>query len=252
MRILSLNVNDFGGLTTLQELKYNYGIHEAYLIWKEIDKTNVSNVIFKYIKDINPDIAILQEFELYAKESKDFISNMDILGFSVVPYGRISLKNPSITIMFIKKDLEYICLPNPHRIKTQKTLRANIIKCKGCIIYGTHVPYDLDYWDELITNYNQYRRNPDEKIVIIGDLNTYKDGTPYKKKFDQLVHGDNALDAWIERGNPNDTVTYGMSRIDYALMSPAIYRLLRNLQIDPSLMQKGITDHAAQIIDFII
>ena len=254
MRILSLNVNDFGGNICLQELKSDCATRsEAYRVWDSLDKTREMKAIFEYIVHVKAaQVVILQEFELNTAYAGAFLQKMDSAGYEVVPYGTIgNYKRPSITIMLIQKGLPYLQLPNPHRLKTEKTLRANIVRCADFIIYGVHAPYDEDFWDELMECYDLYTGKKSEKMVVIGDMNVnlYAPSNAAKEKFLQLtgVHG--AIDAWAAQGKRDNEPTYWKNRIDYALMSPAAYALLADIQIDPSLWKRGMTDHAALIVD---
>ncbi|MGI5851831.1 MAG: hypothetical protein ACOX77_06960 [Caldicoprobacterales bacterium] len=244
MKILSLNINNFGGHKNKEKYKKENRLRE----WRLLDKTMEASEIFAYIQQEKPIVAILHEFELNTKTGNDFIEFMKLIGYEIVPHEETGLKNPSITIIFVKKELLYEKLDNPHKYKTEKTLRAGVIKVADFIIYGFHVPtiYDTNFWNEVIDFYKEHQT---EKLAIIGDFNTYVIGTDRKKDFLKLLEL-NAKDAWLEKGYPNSTRTYIKgSRLDYAILSPTLYECLNNIRIDPYLMDNGITDHAALIID---
>ena len=244
MKILSLNINNFGGLKCKEQYKKEYKLDE----WTAIDKISESTEIFAYIQQEKPVIAILHEFELNTNIANQFIEYMDRIGYEIIPYEETKLKNPSITIMFVSKELLYEKIDNPHNLKSNKTLRASVIKAEDCIIYGVHIPptYDSDFWVELICFYNRHK---EKKIVVIGDYNAYDLGTEQKKKYLELL-ALNAKDAWLEKGYSNSTKTYIKGRrLDYAIMSPSLYECLNNIRIDPYLMTNDKTDHAALIIE---
>ncbi|WAA08958.1 hypothetical protein [Fervidibacillus albus] len=244
MRILSLNINNFGGLKNKEQYKRTGQLQK----WNNLNKTNVATAIFTYIQQEIPDIVILHEFEMNTGLSNQFIKSLNDIGYGIIPYDENKFKNPSITIMFVRKEWLYEKLDNPHKSKTGKILRASVIKVADCIIYGVHVPLKngMVFWDELIDFYKIHR---EEKIVIIGDLNVYDLGTKQKQKYLELLKS-NAIDAWREKGNPNSTKTHiAGRRLDYAIMSPTLYKYLNSIRIDPYLMNYGKTDHAALIIE---
>lgn len=238
MKIMSLNVNDLGGLYHLEDFKKH---ERGYDEWDAIDKSKNMEKILAYIQQEAPDIVVLQEFELGTKYENIFLDKMQSIGFECVPMQKGTLRRPSVTIVFVKSDLPYESLKNPHK----RNLRANVIKLKEVIIYGVHIPYNLDFWDELIAF---YRQNKKEKLLIIGDLNVYESGTDRYKKLLELKE-DGAVDAWVEMGYPPESPTYRNSRIDYAIISPLLRDDLADVTIDPRLQYKGITDHAALIVE---
>jgi hypothetical protein len=243
MKILSLNINNFGGLNIKEKYK-----NKKNSEWKALDKTKEATEILAYIQLENPVIVILHEFELNTEITESFISSMNEIEYDMVPYESNGFKNPSITIMFIKKELLYTRLVNPHNSKSKKNLRASVIKTADCIIYGIHIPptYNNDFWDEVI---DFYKKHQGLKLVIIGDFNVYDLGTEQKKKYLQLL-ALNAKDSWVEKDNRNSTKTHIKGRrLDYAIMSPTLFECLNSIRIDPFLMNNNCTDHAALIIE---
>lgn len=242
MKVLSLNVNNFGGLKCKKDCTSRQ--------WKELDetKTFVATEIFTYIQTEKPIIAVLHEFELNTDIADVFIKCMKKIDYNIVPYEETTLKNPSMTIMFVREELLYEKLNNPHKFKTNKTLRASVIKTADCIIYGVHIPTgDCVFWEELR---DFYLKNKDKKLVVIGDLNVYNISAKYKEEYLKLLDM-NAKDVWLERGYSNATKTYKKGgRLDYAIMSPKLYECLNSIRIDPYLMDNNQTDHASIIIDF--
>ncbi|MDQ0154124.1 hypothetical protein [Robertmurraya andreesenii] len=244
MKILSLNINNFGGLKS----KEQYKKENKYSEWGTLDKTSEATEILAYIQQEKPVIVILHEFELNTEITEKFIGCMKEVDYEIVPYEKNNFKNPSITIMFVKKELLYTKLVNPHNSKSNKTLRASVIKVADCIVYGVHVPptYDNNFWEELI---DFYKEKQGQKLVIIGDYNVYDLGTEQKKKYLQLL-ALNAKDAWLEKGYPNSTMTHIKGRrLDYAIMSPSLYECLNSIRIDSYLLNNDKTDHAALIIE---
>lgn len=241
MKILSLNINNFGGF----KCKEKYKKDNKYNEWCTHDKTSEATEIFAYIQQEKPVIAILHEFEMNAKTAKEFIQSMNLIGYEIVPTEKHIYKDPSVTIMFVRKELLYSKLDNPHK---EKSLRANAIKTGDFIVYGIHIPtvYDSDFWEEII---GFYKKHEAEKLVIIGDYNVYDIGTDQKKKFLELLSL-NAKDAWLEKGYSNSIKTHIKGRrLDYAIMTPSLFECLIDIRIDPFLMNNENTDHAALIIE---
>lgn len=244
MKILSTNINDFGGIICRQD----YINKNKWTEWSSIDKSTNATEILAMIQKEAPTLCSLMEFELNGSQSQQFINSMDTLGYELVPIEPTSLKLPSITICFVRKDLLYKKIENPHYKKTNKVLRSTVIKVADYIIYFVHASssYDEDFWNEISTFYNE---NKDNKILIIGDLNLYKLGTPQKEEYLQLVNA-GIKDIWLELGNPNATPTYIKGgRLDYALASPKMLPNIFNMQINPSLMDMKVTDHSTLIIE---
>lgn len=241
MKILSLNINNFGGF----ECKEKYKKNNKYEEWSKLDKTNEATEIFAYIQLEKPVIAVLHEFEQNTKIAKEFIQSMNLIGYEIVPIEKHSYKNPSITIMFVRNDLLYSKIDNPHK---DKSLRASVIKTGDFIVYGIHIPpvYDSGFWKEII---DFYKKNNAKKLVIIGDYNVYDVGTDQKRNFLELLSL-NAKDAWLEKSYSNSTKTHIKGRrLDYAIMTPSLFECLIDIRIDPLLLNNKNTDHAALIIE---
>lgn len=234
MKVLSLNVNDFGGMECLQA----YSGQHRWAAWRAIDKTPAADAVLAYIQGQAPDVAVLQEVELNTAAVNRFIRQMEDLGYGSVPLVPHSYKHPSVTLLFSK--LPYKPLPNPH----QRGLRAGVIRVADCIVYGVHVPWgDMAFWDELTEFYQAHR---DERLLMVGDFNVYKEGTAAKEKYRALLSL-GARDAWTEKGYPHETPTFHKgTRIDYAILSPLIKDW--DIQTDPALMNENQTDHAALIV----
>lgn len=158
------------------------------------------------------------------------------------------LSRPSITVAFIKKNIQFEIMENPHNKGTNKTLRGTAIKILeyDLIIYGTHIPYNYKFWEEVIKFYESYKN---KKIIMIGDFNVYEKGTWRMAMFKKLLKA-GAIDAWVYKGCSPDVPTHRKSRIDYAIMSPLLKDSLSDITIDPSLWIKDITDHAALLVEF--
>lgn len=250
MRIISLNVNNFGGLVSKPLIKdYLYNEkplwddwNKAVMAWREkIKWENNVSVIADYVRDF--DVIVFQEVDTNSEAFKKLIKNLDE-HFIVYPNkteGKdycIGFK--SITVMFIKRCFNYTIMADNYSAKKMKNVEINIDNKN---IIGLHITMgDTDYWDSLIKHYNRLK---DKKVLIIGDLNVYDRGTKQKEKFLELLNC-GAIDAWVQKGNSMHRATSNTEkRIDYAIMSPLFYEELVDITIDDVLRNKAITDHSA-------
>lgn len=250
MRIISLNVNNFGGLVSKPLIK-DYLIdgkplwndwNKAVITWrKKIEWENNVTAIVKHVKEY--DVIVFQEVDTNSDAFEKLKKCLD--GHNIVyPNGTdandYSKGFKSITVMFVKNHFNYIT--TTENFSTREMKNVEIIIDKRHII-GIHISMgDLDYWDSLI---KYYRDLKDEKLLIIGDMNVYDWGTKHKSKFIELLsYG--AIDTWIEEGNSMNRPTANTGkRIDYTIMSPSLYKQHYEITIDDILRNKGITDHSA-------
>ena len=119
------------------------------------------------------------------------------------------------------------------------------------MICGSHFPYESDevflkYMEDFVLD--SLSLNPD--FLLIGDLNASHPTKENKKMVNKLLEA-GAVDLWMAAGNDENTPTEAkyQGRLDYAIASPSFARRVKNVEIDPLLMNSGITDHAAIIVD---
>ena len=211
MKILNLNVNDFGGTDKhLEEYKQLYG-SRGMKKWDDIDKTNEIKGIIECIEGHTPDIVILEEYDIKSKEAQSFEIEMKDRGY-VLKCESTTYKRPSMTVFFIKTNINYSYVKVGHT----KNGRAYAIKVKDVIIYGTHIPpkFNKDFWSELHSFIKDISSN---KYILIGDFNTinYKNLQELNKIFE------NAIDVWEAKGHSAPISIMG----DYAIVS-------KNIEID--------------------
>lgn len=240
--ILSLNVNDFGGIRYhLQEYKNEFGPRRYWDLWKQLDKSTHFLSILSYIKKVSPSIVILYEFEVNnSEESQFFITDLSNCGFEMI--SNIPKYKASVTAVFVRS--EFIRIPNPNTLDA----RSYAFKVGNIIIYGTHVPPKgkdriTQFWDEIDNFYKKYCK---EKILLIGDFNTINPEN--MKRYKQLLNV-GGVDVWLEKGYPDNTPTCGTNRLDIVIASPALFPFVTDITVCPSLLYKGMTDHAALIVD---
>ena len=250
MKIVSLNVNNFGGLVSkplINDYSYNGKTswdcwRDAVISWREKSnwQNNVSNIA-KYVKDF--DVIILHEVDVNSNAFNQLVNYLD--GYSVVYPNKIDVLEfskgfKSITVMFIKKFYNYSIVDDNFSTKKMKNVEVAIDDKN---IIGVHISMeDTDYWDSLIKHYKELK---DKKVLIIGDMNVHDWGTKQKEKFLELLNY-GAIDTWVEKGNSMHRPTANTEkRIDYAIMSPFLYQELSDITIDDILRNKAITDHSA-------
>jgi exonuclease III len=236
MKILSINCNKFGG-------SEQNGKGEIY------SEQIMSNLVLlaKFHLDLDENnLVIFHEVnyrkEYYRKFKNKFCenaykihepTNLD----KIVAYG--------CTLAITKNNTYWNKIDSLGSNSKDYANKSVILTHSDFIVVGVHVPYNMKYWD-LILQY--FKNKKDEKIIIIGDMNTYDEGTDRKEKFNKLVsYG--AIDAWVEKGGKKDKETYSKSRLDYALMSKSAYSELKSIKIIDSIRNDNISDHSGIYID---
>ncbi len=286
LKILSLNVNNFGGSDqkfNLQSILYNYN-EMGYKIWNEHISKNPQfrNDILKYITESNdfPDIIILQEFRAKSGDGLLFIDKMDTLGYKLIRECNNIMIDPSMTIIFVKKTLDAIHIKSIH--DKSSYMRACTIKVDGMYIYGTHAPIrhkDKNnkeikkvYWNE-IKNFVVNTQN--EKLLLIGDFNIIDNKVASEEnskkihnseffddfKNDVEKNGYTIYDLWLEKGvktAKNIIATIGNNdnkkglRVDRVFGNSNVIDNVKSVIIDPRPKKEGFTDHSALVVDITI
>lgn len=240
MQILSLNINGFSGIGNKNS--------------KNLKNQEISKIILKKIFDeIDPEIIILSEFDVNSFAGNYVIEYFERKGYYCIfpnGYKYISKSYTSIVVIFTKKE-----------ITSEKSLgiqlKWNEIKYGGYRIIGVHVPDSTKesersqlYWKDILSH---YQRHKTEKIIYIGDMNVYIDGTFGKEQLNKLINIEGAKDAWIEKkSNCDDEETYtyvGKTRIDYAIVSPSAYENLCGIENIQVFFKEKLSDHSAILID---
>lgn len=256
MKILSININNFGGLTP-KPLPKDYKLSFEKVDWKawnravnkwrnEIDwDKNISKLI-EYLKNKDIDIIVFQEFDINSVAGKNFSEELEKLSYKIVypnNYFESDFKkgNKSITVMFIRVDYEVL------HYNFSETMRNIEVKVGDRIFIGVHIPLgDEKFWDSMI---KLYKIKKEDKLLIIGDMNVYDLGTMQKEKFIKLLSL-GAVDAWVEKKNSQDWPTANTGRrIDYAIMTPSLYSELIDIVIDDTLRNNCVTDHSAIMVE---
>lgn len=250
MRILSLNINNFGGRHDCKPLFKDYNnwfeFKRAVTLWRDnAEHYRNSGCILDLIKDKNPDIVFLQEFDVTSDVSIKFINDMNTLGYQEkFPDNNkkdsfVGVK--SITIMFTR--IEDV-LVKSNKSLVDRSLKWVNSEVGGILISGVHFNYDMEYWDALE---RLYSLNKDGKLLVIGDLNVYMKGTDRRERLDNLLLK-GMEDIWLYTGGSDDTVTcYTGARLDYVLSSSSLKDNIE-VSIDDSPINRGFSDHNALIV----
>lgn len=257
MLIMSLNINDFGGVDKHlvdHKIDGRYGNKIIdWEAWKRIDKTDSITKLKEIIKKKQPSVFISQEFEYgNSKESMQFIDWMKENSYKIV--GETANHRASMTLFFVKDTFTKIPIKHP---KMDLTARDAALRINDVIIYGTHIPLNSrkmnsrkrltvqeDFWDEILEFYEEHK---EEKVILIGDFNTSdKASESYKKRQQLLSKG--TYDLWLHLGHSDDTPTEYKyrNRLDAVFISPSAESLIKSMVIDTDLMDKEkISDHSA-------
>lgn len=226
MKIMNLNINDFGGIANHRE-EYKKRFNDKYLEeWDKLDKSHNVDGIFQYIEDLTskPDIIVLQEFDINSKEAKYFKGKMEGLGYILA--SEKPSRRPSMTVFFIAKGIAYEHIKHIH----ERNLRAYAVKlCNDLVVYGTHVPpkYDEVFWNELDCFVKKYTKYTNHKLVLIGDFNTIN--VCNKSRLEALLNKTGLIDVWLKKGNNNPISVPG----DYAFVSETIKTADVEIEISP-------------------
>lgn len=251
MKVLSLNINNFGGIDSYKPLLKDYDnwldFRKAVISWRD-SKEHYRNAccILNLIREKNPDIVFLQEFDVTSDTSLKFINSMRILGY-IKKYpdnnATDSIKGiKSITIMFTK--LRNIV------VRSNKDLVAGSLKwvnleVDDTLISGVHFNYNMEYWDALE---RFYLVNKGRKVLVIGDLNVHMKDTDRREGLDRVLSL-GLIDTWTYLGGSDKVATCGTgARLDYALASRKLIDDL-SIEIDDSPIKYRFSDHNALIVE---
>ncbi|MFC6292264.1 hypothetical protein BHU61_00405 [Macrococcus epidermidis] len=237
--ILSLNVNKFGG---------NKGNAEGH-DWSH----DYIDSIIEFINEqhiTSNDCIILQEVNMKLEPFTYFIKQLPT-NLIVHPPSNIKIKKPlGCTIAITTK---YSPWTQKDSIDDginfyNKTIHLQNVETNLSVM-GVHMPsadtsndeLGKKLWDNLIEF-----SETNNKFLIIGDFNVYKEGDENYEVFNKLSKN-YELDAWIQSGNDKSTRTFvGNTRIDYALTNVSF----KTIDITNHLIDNDISDHEAIMINY--
>ena len=265
MKIISLNINNFGGSTECKprqdDIKYadlpkDYIGNSKEIYCDDVKKFQrdskrlaVAEKIYQKMVEENPDIIIFHEYDINSPANDVLKNLLEKRGYNLIPPNQIAYNTIkeqgtrwSISVIFIKKHFKFSTFQSP----TTYYARWNQIKIGNLTLIGIHMKYDMKFWNELITF---YKNNKEEHLLFMGDFNATDNprndcAKKVKEEFDE-VFAQGAIDVWIEKGNrPIKTFIIG-TRLDYAIVSPIVLPEITNIEIDQFFIEEKISDHAA-------
>ena len=253
MKIISLNVNNFGGKSPkplLGKFRLPGGEYDFQSWNAEVDKWRISHqdAIKRNVRAIAAylsayDVVFLHEVDTNC-DSWRLLLDTTKESFALklangIPESDVRRGRKSISCVLIKKGLKYkMPLDNPW-----DSQRHIILDVCGVRLIGAHMSYSLLDWDILIGQFEIEKKKADD-VLIIGDLNVYARDNVRREKFDALQKA-GAVDLWLRQGEPDDTPTADTNcRIDYALASESLAERTR-MEILHGVREEGCTDHSA-------
>lgn len=288
MKIVSLNINSFGGdVDTFEGMKqelanryYDGNVRKAYKealsSWNDaINSRSIYKSILKEIEEVDADIVLLQEYYINSDVAKQFQEEMgceDKDGKYVLKCNHITNKQPLSTVAFCRDNKAY------EEVKPQFDFegRVFVFKYEDFYIIDAHMPFNPKDDDENYreNNYKMKKRaeeveklwekireylkdKKDEKVMFIGDLNVYQRGTHQYESFVPLFKSNvDIRDLWLEQGGKNDTITCKKgTRLDYALVTPGVleeykYTMSMIPESDEEFKENwNISDHRMLVVD---
>ena len=253
MKIVSLNINSFGGDgESFEEMKKHlarkgYGGNltkeckkDALSRWDcAISGRSIYKSILKEIEEVDADIVLFQEYYINSDVAKQFQKEMgceDKDEKYVLKCNNITNKQPLFTVAFCRNNNTY------EEVKPQFDFegRVFVFKYEDFYIIDAHMPLNpkddkrysennkkrAEEVEKLWEKIREYLRDKkDEKVIFIGDLNVYQRGTHQYESFVPLFKLDvNMRDLWLEQGGKDNAITCKKgTRLDYALVTPGLY-----------------------------
>ncbi len=256
MKIMSLNVNNFGGDTEKPRWD-KYTIKNEY--WAELrefqndpKRIEVAREITNMIRVELPDVVVFQEFDVNAPAGKQTINDLGEYGYLTIYPDKErpeSIRgNCSITMMFTKKD-------NVERYRSPelKAWKWCGIKIDDLMIIGIHAPEEMKF----LRNVQEWAKSHDEeKVIILGDFNitTNKCRIEEKKEDKAFLERVQWLLSTMPSIRYSDTIvgepiTYFNQKttIDHVLVSPGLQG--KTMTRVCSKEEHELSDHAVIIVN---
>ena len=236
MKIVSLNINSFGGDgESFEEMKKHlarkdYGGNLTKECKKDvlsrwdcaISGRSIYKSILKEIEEVDADIVLFQEYYINSDVPKQFQKEMgceDKDEKYVLKCNNITNKQPLSTVAFCRNNNTY------EEVKPQFDFegRVFVFKYEDFYIIDAHMPLNpkddkrysennkkrAEEVEKLWEKIREYLKDKkDEKVIFIGDLNVYQRGTHQYKSFVPLFKSDvDMRDLWLEQGGKDNAIT---------------------------------------------
>lgn len=268
MKIISLNVNNFGGTTSrprpdeyktdsnrIDWIKFQQGV----VAWRNKHESAIEDNVKNMMKIIqNHEIVVLQEVDTNCQSFEILTTECEKNHFEIVFPNEYNEKTfeqgyNSITCMLIKNYIKYNRKADNFSKDVQKQYKNVDIEVGDLRVLGVHIPKgDIKYWDKLIKTVEKAKKeNINTKILVIGDMNVCDFGTEQKERYLKLLNKCNMIDSWAEIGNDIDKATCNtMRRLDYAIVNSLLMECIYDVEIIDIVRNNGYTDHSAISIKF--
>lgn len=289
MKIVSLNINSFGGdgesfgkMKETLSIK-DYGgnqtkecYEDALSRWDwKISCSSIDKSILRKIDEVDADIVLFQEYYINSDVAKQFQKKMMNKDRGYVLKCN-SNKNKQLlhTVAFCRDDKNFKMM-NQEKVKNFSD-RIFMFEYKDFVIIDAHMPLnpkdDESYsenkkkraenvekqWEDI----KEYlEKKKDEKVIFMGDLNVYQRETHQYESCGPLFESDvDMQDLWLKQGGKSDSITYKNkkgegSRLDYALVTPGAlkrykYTMSMIPESDEEFKEKwNISDHRMLVVD---
>ena len=259
MKVLSLNVNNFGG-TYSKPLPKNYTFpngktdfdswKSAVQEWRNTHKSLIERNV-KAIANLSHDFDMIFLHEVDTNcISWHLLLSLMSKEYTLKAANGINLKTydknaKSISCLFIKNGTSFI-FPECNVLGPGEQ-RAIDVQIGDTYIVGVHMSYHLSDWEKLISKFKELQ---DKKLLILGDLNVYDSGTPRREYLDNLLN-EGAIDLWKKQGENEATPTANTNkRIDYALVNQNLYEKGAHEIILNFIRTEKYSDHSAIAVVF--
>lgn len=204
MKILNININDFGGSENHREdFKNKLGNGKYIQEWDKLDKKETINSFISKIDEYKPDITIIQEYDINSKECREIFEPLMVEKGYILKSAEPTTR-PSMTVFFVKNGLRYKPISTGHL----RNGRAYAIQVNDLVIYGTHVPPSgvvESFWKEINNFVQEFKNN---KLLLIGDFNTvnFKNNKALDNLLENPIHKIHKI--WSHEGcnTPGDYV----------------------------------------------
>lgn len=216
------------------------------------DKKTAEKILQEIFKLYSPNILFFSEFNANSQVGK-FVINFLVEEkkyHCVHPNNLKCIPEDYTSIVLAFSKVEKKSQPSPN-----DWLKWNEILMDGYMIVGVHIPDSSKrlkeakgFWECLESH---YQKNISNKVIYIGDMNVFKEGTFGKNKLNKIL--ETAKDAWLSTGHSNDgkrDYTYKYeTRIDYAILSPNMPKIVE-MHNHQEFFTKRLSDHSLLQIKF--
>ncbi len=264
MKIMSLNVNNFGGLLFKKPIwsdnrsKQEYN-EEMRLFQNDPLRVNAAEAVISTIREVEtPDVVVFQEFDVNAPAGRRTFELLVECGYRpIYPDEEKEISgNYSITMIFAKKQLKVIPYASPKIMiggKTKWEWRWCVANIDGLMMFGVHAPTRgrddniQKFFDKL---QECSKKNRTEKAILLGDMNVHsKKPCSFFTTFDAIrKNSEGGLGYSDEIKDGQITYFPAGTTIDHVLVSPALKDNVTAVKVFEQ-KELELSDHAVIVVD---